>query len=266
MQRERAFAVEIARAAGALTLEYFGRDDLLVEQKADRTPVTEADRAVEKMLRARIEERYPDDGILGEEFGEKHGISGRRWILDPIDGTRSFERGVPLYGNLIALEVDREIAVGVIHMPALHELAHAAAGAGAVWVTNVGTVAERERPARVSMTDDPASALFCFTSVGGFDRAGEAAMFQRLRAAFAKDRGWSDCYGHFLVATGRVDLMVDPMLGSWDAAALKVVVEEAGGTFTDLAGNATHLGGSGMSTNGALFDIAQSVVAGPAAG
>jgi histidinol-phosphatase len=256
MLEEREFALEIARAAGALTLEYFGRDDLVVDQKQDNTPVTEADRAAEELLRTRIERRYPSDGILGEEFGELHGTSGRRWILDPIDGTRSFERGVPLYGNLIALEAAGEVLVGVIHMPALRELVHAAAGAGAVWISNLGTPGERQRPARVSRVSRPRAALFGFTSMGGFVRAGNAALLERLRATFGIDRGWSDCYGHLLVATGRMDVMVDPRLGPWDAAALKVVVEEAGGTFTDLGGHATHLGGSGMSTNGALFETA----------
>jgi len=261
MLDERQFAVEIALAAGSLTLEYFGRDDLVVEQKADHSPVTEADRAAEQLLRRCIEERYPEDGILGEEFGEKAGSSGRRWILDPIDGTRSFERAVPLYGNLIALESEGEITVGVIHMPALRELVHASAGDGAIWMTGLGTSSVRERPSRVSRTLKPEDAMFGFTSVGGFIRAGECALFERLRSAFGRDRGWSDCYGHLLVATGRIDVMVDPQLGPWDAAALKVVVEESGGTFTDLAGCATHLGGSGMSTNGALFDAVRSAVA-----
>ena len=262
MLDERAFAIEIARAAGDLTLDYFGRPDLAVEQKEDQTPVTEADRGAEELLRRRISERYPDDGILGEEFGEQPGTSGRRWILDPIDGTRSFERGVPLYGNLIALEVNGEVAVGVINMPALGEMVHAAAGSGSVWLTSVGSASERERPARVSAQADPSRALLSYTSSRGFERAGETALFARLRAGFGPDRGWGDCYGHLLVATGRADLMVDPLLEPWDSAALKVCVEGAGGTFTDLGGHATHLGGSGFSTNGLLYAAARSAIAG----
>ncbi len=264
MLEEREFAIKIARAAGDLTLEYFGRPDLAVEQKEDQTPVTEADRGAEELLRRRISERYPDDGILGEEFGEHAGTSGRRWILDPIDGTRSFERGVPLYGNLIALEAGGEVVLGVINMPALAEMVHAVAGSGsgAVWMTDVGRASERERPARVSTQADPSNALLSYTSSRGFERAGETALFARLRATFGPDRGWGDCYGHLLVATGRADVMVDPRLETWDSAALKVCVEGAGGTFTDLSGRATHLGGSGFSTNGLLFAAARTAIEG----
>ncbi|MHC4956074.1 MAG: inositol monophosphatase family protein [Planctomycetota bacterium] len=260
---DRAFAIELSRAAGALTLEYFGRDDLAIELKENQTPVTEADRAAEKLLRRRIAERYPDDGILGEEFGEQQSNNGRRWILDPIDGTRSFERGVPLYGNLVGLEVDGEIAVGVVHMPALGEMVHAAAGGGATWISGIGIEREVERPARVSTVDRPDAAMFSFTSYNGFDCVGERAMFERLNATFARDRGWGDCYGHLLVATGRIDVMVDPRLAPWDCAPLKVVLEEAGGTFTDLSGAATHLGGSGFSTNGLLFEATRTAVSEP---
>ena len=268
MREERTFAVEIAREAGALTLDYFGKPDLAVDLKADRTPVTEADRGAEKLLRRRIAERFPADGILGEEFGELPGTSGRRWILDPIDGTRSFERGVPLYGNLIALEFDGEIELGVINMPALGEMVHAARGAGARWITGIGGVAgvggrrEQDRPARVSGQAEPRDALFSYTSWRGFARAGADAMLDRLRETFGPDRGWGDCYGHLLVATGRADVMVDPRLEVWDAAALKVCVEEAGGTFTDLSGTATHVGGSGYSTNALLFAAARAAIGG----
>ena len=255
MQDERAFAVEIARAAGTLTLDYFGRADLVVEQKENCTPVTEADRAAELLLRDRIEQTFPDDGIVGEEFGVKEGTSGRRWILDPIDGTRSFERAVPLYGTLVALEQEGLVRAGVIHMPALQEEVHAMAGMGATWVTGIGTDAERSRPARVSEIRDPEAAMLCITSIGCFVRTGDPDLVSRLRQRFSRMRGWSDCYGHLLVATGRVEAMVDPQLEIWDAAPLKIAVEEAGGRFTDLAGRATHEGRAGISSNGHVHDL-----------
>ncbi|MHC4939321.1 MAG: inositol monophosphatase family protein [Planctomycetota bacterium] len=255
MQEDLAFAVEIARAAGRRTLEFFGRADLVVELKKNRTPVTEADRAAETLLRERIEATFPDDGIVGEEFGIKEGTSGRRWILDPIDGTKSFERGVPLYGTLVALEEDGEIAAGVIHMPALREEVHAAAGGGAVWVTGIGSSEESSRPASVSSVADPDRACVCATSPGGFVREKVGGAFLRLQERIGQMRGWGDCYGHLLVATGRVEAMVDPALAIWDAAPLKVVVEEAGGRFTDRGGNATHLGEAGISTNGPFHDL-----------
>jgi histidinol-phosphatase len=261
MQNELAFAIEIARAAGRLTLDYFGRADLVVERKSNDTPVTEADRAAEELLRVRIESAYPDDGIVGEEFGTREGSSGRRWILDPIDGTKSFERAVPLYGTLVALEDRGAVAVGVIHMPALAEEVHAAAGCGTTWVTGIGSPAERSRPARVSAIADPRAACLCATSLGGFARAGLADLFPRLCSRIPQMRGWGDCYGHLLVATGRVEAMVDPRLAIWDAAPLQIVVTEAGGRFTDRAGRETHDGGAGISTNGHLHALVMAEIA-----
>ncbi|MEM8882452.1 MAG: inositol monophosphatase family protein [Planctomycetota bacterium] len=254
MSEERAFAVEIARAAGRCTLEYFGRDDLQVEQKENETPVTAADRAAEKLLRARIEERYPEDGVVGEEYGVKESTNGRRWILDPVDGTKSFERGVPLYGVLVGFEVNGVVDVGVIHMPALGEEVHARRGDGATWVTGIGTDAERARPARVSTVATPEAGLVCMTSAGGFARIERPALFLEFSSAFRQMRGWGDCYAHLLVATGRAEAAIDPILEIWDAAPLQVCIEEAGGRFTDRDGRATHHGRSGISTNGLVHD------------
>jgi len=262
MDTELGFAVEIARAAGRRTLDFFGRDDLHVERKANGTPVTEADRAAEELLRERIGRAFPDDGVVGEEFGTEEGTSGRRWILDPIDGTKSFERGVPLYGTLVALEDRGTIVVGVIHMPGLAEEVHAAAGRGATWVTGLGTNRERERPAQVSDVADPEAACLCVTSPGGFAGEPDGGLLERLAGRVRLVRGWGDCYGHLLVATGRVEAMVDPAFEIWDAAPLKVVVEEAGGRFTDRTGRATHAGGSGISTNGRLHRLVLAEFAG----
>lgn len=250
------FALEAARAAGEATLAYFGSAELAVERKADGSPVTRADREAERILRERIAAAWPDDAILGEEEGERPGSSGRRWILDPVDGTRSFTHGVPLYGTLLALEseADERVELGVVYLPALRELVYAARGHGAHWTTDVGGAREATRPARVSAVSRLDEALMCTTSVGGFAQVDLLDLYGRLRAAVARDRGWGDCYGHMLVATGRVDLMVDARMAVWDSAALQPIVEEAGGVFMDLAGAATHRGGSALSVNAALAE------------
>jgi len=245
------FAIEAAREAGDATLEYFQSPSLEVEVKGNLTPVTRADREAERLLRARIRERFPDDGILGEEEGASPGRSGRTWILDPIDGTKSFVRGVPLFGTLLALEENGRARLGVVYFPALREMIFAGSGEGAWWITGVGDV-ETSRPARVSDVDRLDEACFCYTSVSGFERTNHRRLFDRVREGAALDRGWCDCYGHVLVATGRAEVMIDPALDVWDCAALLPIVEEAGGALRDLDGNATHRGGSAVSTNGAL--------------
>ncbi len=248
------FALTIAREAGALTLDWFGSERLGVETKADGSPVTRADRAAEQLLAERIRAWFPDDGILGEETGETRGSSGRRWILDPIDGTKSFVHGVPFYGTLVALEAEGRPVVGVACLPALKEAVFAARGEGAFWVRDLGGKETTAR-ARVSTVDRLEHALFCATSSRSFERSGHTAFYEALRGRVALERGWGDCYGHVLVATGRAEIMIDPFgMKIWDCAALQPVVEEAGGRFTDLSGAPTHLGGSAISTNLALAD------------
>jgi histidinol phosphatase-like enzyme (inositol monophosphatase family) len=253
LDAEAAIAIAFAREAGALTLEWFGSERLGVEMKADGSPVTRADRAAERLLIERIRARFPDDGILGEESGETPGSSGRRWILDPIDGTKSFVHGVPLYGTLVALEVAGQAVVGAVCLPALREAVFAARGAGALWIRDLGAN-ETTVPARVSAIDRLDGAMLCTTSARGFERSGRRAPFERLRGGVAFDRGWGDCYGHVLVATGRAEIMLDPIMEIWDCAALQPIVEEAGGRFTDFSGAPTHRGGSAVSTNLALAD------------
>jgi histidinol phosphatase-like enzyme (inositol monophosphatase family) len=259
MQELLEFAVRIARAAGSETLRHFLSPDLSVEMKGDGSPVTRADRAAEELLRGEIARSLPQDGILGEEFGEQEGTSGRRWILDPVDGTKAFARGIPLYGTLVGLEQDGRAVLGVAYLPALGEMVYAAKGLGARWITGVEGN-EIVRDARVSQEDDPARALLCTTSIGGFRRIRRPELFDRLRDGLGHDRGYGDCYGHILVATGRAEVMVDPVLAIWDCAALVPIVEEAGGTFTDLAGNATHRGKSGVSTNGHLHEAVRRLI------
>lgn len=250
LQAAKAFALQ----AGELTLEHFG-GILAAETKGDGTPVTVADRAAEQLIRRTVEERFPDHGVLGEEFGETNPGARVRWIVDPIDGTRSFMRGVPLYGVLIGIEIEGAPAVGVVHFPALGETVSAAAGLGCHW---------NGRRARVSSTETVRAAAVLTTDLEWATALPASSGFARLTAAASVARTWGDCYGHALVATGRADVMVDPVLSPWDAAPLLTIVTEAGGRFTDLAGNATVHGGSGVSTNGALHDEVLATLAGQA--
>jgi histidinol-phosphatase len=238
------FAVDAAWQAGQLTLAHF-QTGVAVEQKADESPVTVADRGAEELLRRLIESRFPGHAIVGEEYGETDRDSTYRWIIDPIDGTRSFIRGVPLYGVLIGLEIAGEMVVGVAHLPGLGEMLAAAKGEGCRW---------NGRPARVSEVSRLDRALVVYTDCAHFAAYGRAEAWARIQAASHTQRGWGDCYGHCLVATGRAEVMLDPILSAWDCAALVPILQEAGGTFTDWNGEATIYGRNGFSTNGSLFD------------
>ena len=248
IHRRLEVAVRTAREAGDLVLGRFRSPDLGVEWKPDASPVTLADREAEAHLRRRLEAAFPGDGILGEELGESPGTSGYRWILDPVDGTRSFTRGIPLFGTLVAVEREGRGVAGVIHLPACGETVYAARGEGAWW--KVGE--EDPRPARVSSVLTLEEALFLVTSPEGFSRRGSTAVFERIRARCRSTRTWGDCYGYALVATGRADVMMDPALALWDAAALQPVLEEAGGSFTGWNGEPSIHAGDGFATNGHL--------------
>ena len=250
LQPRLALAVEAAREAGRITLEYFRRDDLNIELKADDTPVTAADRSAEQHLRQRIAAEFSDDGILGEELAEQQGTSGFRWILDPIDGTKSFIHGVPLYSTLVAVEYEAESVLGVIHIPALDETVYAARGLGAWYVSGQ----QPPRRASVSKRQPLSKALFVTSEVINFDRNGRRGAYDRLQTAARLTRTWGDGYGYLMVATGRADVMVDPVMAIWDAAALPPILEEAGGTFTDWQGKPTYQAGEGIATNGLLLE------------
>jgi histidinol phosphatase-like enzyme (inositol monophosphatase family) len=250
LQPRLALAVEAAREAGRITLEYFRRDDLAVELKRDDTPVTAADRRAEQHLRQRIAAAFPADGIVGEEFSEQPGTSGCRWIIDPIDGTKSFIHGVPLYSTLVALECENQSLLGVIHIPALDECVYAARGLGAWYLHGE----QPPRRAHVSERQPLAKALFVTSEVVNFDRHGRRAAYDRLQAAARLARTWGDGYGYLMVATGRAEVMVDPVMAIWDAASLPVILEEAGGTFTDWQGHSTFQAGEGIATNGLLLE------------
>jgi histidinol phosphatase-like enzyme (inositol monophosphatase family) len=236
------FAVDAAWRVGRVTLAHF-QNGVGVEIKPDASPVTEADRAAERLARELIEQRFPDDGIIGEEFGEVRPGAARRWIIDPIDGTRSFVHGVPLYGVLLAVEDDDDAVLGVIHFPALAETVYAALGEGCWW---------NGRRARVSNTEQLDQALILTTSHESIEACGFGTGWNRVRKRAGQVRTWGDCYGHALVATGRAEAMFDPVMSIWDAAALRPIVEEAGGTLTDWHGQTTHRGGSVVSTNDVL--------------
>ena len=237
------FAVELAREAGEITLKYF-RGGTQAELKSDGTFVTAADREAERHVRARISERYPEDAVQGEEWGESAGTSGRKWIVDPVDGTYSFVHGVPLYGVLVGMESAGEPVLGVVHLPALGETVAAARGLGCWW---------NGARARVSPTARLEESLVLATDFGACARHGFGAAADELQRRARQRRTWGDCYGHVLVATGRAEVMLDPVMNVWDCAALLPVIEEAGGTFTDWRGRKTIRGGNAVSTNGALF-------------
>ena len=241
----RAFAIDAARAAGRITLESFGAA-LGFDTKPDGSPVTDADRRAEELLRARIAEACPRDGILGEEFGTVDGDSGRAWTVDPIDGTASFIHGVPLYGVLIGLLDGDEAVLGVIHFPALEETVAAVRGGGCGWWQR----GVDRSPARVRRTAALDQALVLCTDFSRLEAPGAA--LERLAGGAGRLRTWGDCYGHALVATGRAEAMIDPRMSPWDSVPLLPVVEEAGGRFTTLAGERRAVGGSALSTNGVL--------------
>lgn len=251
-------AVSIALEASGIPLTHFSGAGQIADRKADDSPVTVADRDTEMLLRERIESASPNDAILGEEFPSKEGTTGFKWLLDPIDGTESFVRGMPLFGTMIALEQNGDPVLGVIAFPALGEIVYAASGSGAWWATNADAATSLSeldrRPANVSPTAQLSDAAMTSGGLELYPRLGMNDGLQRLLAKTKVARGWSDCYGHYLVATGRMDIMVDPEMHVWDNAPLLPIIVEAGGRFTDLSGRAVIDGGSGLSTNGLLHD------------
>jgi histidinol-phosphatase len=234
-------AIELADVADAITLPRFRALDLAVETKTDLTPVTDADRAAEEALRAALAQRRPEDGVLGEEGGETAGRSGRRWILDPVDGTKNYSRGIPVWATLIALEVDGDIVAGVVSAPALHRRWWASRGGGAF--------ADGQR-LRVSAVERVEDAVVSFTRSGLAAGTGTAELVRRAWHA----RTFSDFWSHVLVAEGSVDVALEPVMNVWDVAPIRVIVEEAGGRVTNDRGGPHIHGGPAVSTNGVLHD------------
>jgi len=242
-------AVESGRIAGEETLKYFANPDIEIQRKRDGTPVTIADREAEMYLRSRIEAAFADDAILGEELPDRPGTSGYRWVLDPIDGTKAFIHGVPLFGTMIGVEYNQQCVIGAVILPALDEYIYACRGRG-TWYARGEHAPQRTH---VSSVNRLSNALFCYTSTSAFAKANRQEVHEQLRSRCQLARGWGDCYGYVLVATGRADIMLDPELSLWDMAALPPILEEAGGTFTDWQGNPTIYGGGGAATNGHLL-------------
>jgi histidinol-phosphatase len=224
-----------------------------VETKPDLTPVSDADRAVERMIRERLAAERPDDLVIGEEYGGAAGSAEREWIIDPIDGTKNFVRGAPVWATLIALRAADEVVVGVVSAPALGRRWWASRGAGA-WTATASATDERQ--CRVSSVGTMSDAFLAYGDVRSWARHGRGEQFLGLANAVWRTRGFGDFWAHVLVAEGAVDLSCEPELSLWDLAALQPIVEEAGGRFTDLSGVARPDGGSVLCTNGLLHDAA----------
>ncbi len=243
-------AVAFAKAAGECTVRHFRNlANLQVDTKADRSPVTAADRESEMLLRELIGKAYPEDGIVGEEYPEKQGSSGFRWILDPIDGTKSFICGVPLYGTLVGIQQKDTCVVGVIEMGALDRRVYAMRG-GEAWQQEGN---EPPRRAQVRSCPRLEDAVFVTTERSSFDPRGASEIYSQLEATCRITRTWGDCFGYYLVATGQADLMVDPIMNLWDAAAILPVIEGAGGAFVDWQGRVTPASGDGLATTPSLL-------------
>jgi histidinol phosphatase-like enzyme (inositol monophosphatase family) len=253
LQTLLAFAHELAWQAGKITLRHF-QSGVAVDRKADESPVTVADREAESYLRAAILARYPDHAILGEEEGSSGAEDARyRWILDPIDGTKSFIRGVPLYGVMVGLLREGEPLIGAVNMPALGEIVYAGHGLGCFW---------NGRPCAVSRVTQLADSLLVPTIATGYEKHGKAEAFSRLSARVGMLRTWGDCYGYLLVATGRAEIALDPIMSVWDAAALQPILQEAGGTFTNWRGVAGVEHGEGLATNRSILDEVLHIIEG----
>jgi histidinol phosphatase-like enzyme (inositol monophosphatase family) len=243
-------AMEAAYLGGRRTLAYFNAG-VAVEIKADDTPVTCADRETEAVICGQIARYFPDHAIIGEEGGTREGNPDYRWIIDPIDGTKTFIRGVPLYGVLIGVEVRRRPAVGVIYMPALDEMVSAGTGLGCRW---------NGRSARVSEVAKLSEAALLVSDATMAAQRSDA--YGRFTAATKFQRTWGDCYGYVLVATGRAEVMIDSAMNPWDCAPMLPILEEAGGRFTDWNGEATIWGKDAVATNGRLHAEALAITRG----
>jgi len=235
-------AVEAAGKAGDLARTYY-ETTFAVEHKADSSPVTIADRQAEELIRGMVAKAFPGDGFLGEEFGNQAGSSGFRWVIDPIDGTKSFIRHVPIWATLIGLEYNGEQIGGVAYIPVFDMMYRALRGDGAYM---------NERKIRVSDRATLAESLLCYSSINWFTRAGRERTFIELANRTARQRGYGDFYGFVLVAEGAADVMLEHGVNPWDIAATKAIIEEAGGMFTDWNGTPTIHRPDVLATNGKL--------------
>jgi histidinol-phosphatase len=252
-----ALALELADIADSITLLHYGAEDLRVQTKPDMTPVSQADTEVEQALRDRLATSRPEDEVVGEELGDSDGGGSRRWIIDPIDGTKSYVRGVPSWATLLALQDGDELTVGVVSAPALHRRWWASRGGGAFVDDDLTPTA---RQIHVSAVRELSDAQLCFGGLEEWAQCGRADALLRLAASCWRTRGFGDFWSYMLVAEGAVEIGLDPVVSLWDLAAPQVIVEEAGGRFTDLAGVSTVDGGDAVATNGAVHEAALAIV------
>ena len=252
-----ALALELAEIADAITMKRYRASDLAVQTKPDMTPVTESDHAVELALRERIAAVSPGDAVIGEEFGSSVDGHARIWIIDPIDGTKSYVRGIPAWATLLALEEDGELTLGVVSAPALQCRWWAQRGAGA-WGRDALRTAPRRL--RVSAVHELADAQVCYGGLAEFHATGTLDGLWELGARCWRTRGYGDFWSYMLVAEGTMEIGLDPEVSLWDLAAPMVIVQEAGGRFTDFAGAQTAAGGSAIASNGLLHDAVRSIL------
>jgi histidinol-phosphatase len=246
-----ALAHMLADTADAISMSRFRALNLQVTSKPDLTPVTDADTAVEKALRSTLARTRPRDSVFGEEFGATEapaGPSQRRWVIDPIDGTKNFVRGIPIWGTLIALMEGDQAVAGLVSAPALGRRWWAALGHGAY----AGRHTAAATPLHVSGVRRLADASFCYSSLGAWEETGRLEPMLDIMRKTWRSRAYGDFYGYMMLAEGGVDIVVDPELSLWDVAALVPIITEAGGTFTDLSGRPGPGSGSAIATNGAL--------------
>jgi histidinol-phosphatase len=254
-----ALALELADIADAITLGRFRASDLDVQTKPDLTPVSEADTAVERALRDRLGAARAEDSIVGEEYGSVGaGDGSRRWIIDPIDATKNYVRGIPVWATLLALEEDHDVVVGVVSAPALRRRWWAARGAGAFVDDGLGSAGPRQMS--VSGVRELGDSQLCISGFDGWEGAASLDALLALAGHCWRTRGFGDFWGYMLVAEGAAEIACEPVVSLWDLAAPQVVVEEAGGCFTDLGGVRTASGGDAMATNGLVHDAALALV------
>ena len=237
--------MQLADQADRIAMRHFRRD-LRIDRKPDRTFVTQADTEIEKVLRDSIQHRYPGHGVLAEEFGDRTSNQETRWIIDPIDATHSYMRGVPVFATLLALERDGALELGIVSAPAMHERWHAVRGGGA-WSGK-----RRLGVSKVARLED---AQVFYASRTAFKAVGKERGFDAVVDRAWRDRGFGDFWGYMLVAEGAGEAMIEPELYSWDLAAPLIIVEEAGGRLTDFSGRRTYAGGNAVASNGPLHDL-----------
>ena len=253
-----ALALELADAADRITLDRFRAEDLEVKTKPDLTPVSEADTAVEHVIRERLTDVRTADSVVGEEYGSSTAPdSDRRWIIDPIDGTKNYIRGIPVWATLLALQEKGEVTVAAVSAPALHRRWWAARGNGAFGRDGLSAEA---CPLRVSAVRELSDAQLCFPGIEDWDLSVGIDALLELGKRCWRTRGYGDFWAYMLLAEGAVDISCEPIVSLWDLAAPQLIVEEAGGQFTDLAGVRTADGGDALATNGRLHEAALAII------